>query len=496
MSRSDRPSRLVPFFEPRRIAIVGASERGMYPAGILRNLLDHGFPGEIYPVNPKRATVFGLPCYPDLAHTPAPADLAILTVPRQAVLLTLRQCLATGVPAALIISAGFAEADNAGRRMQAEISDLLRNPSSLGGESGGTGLTVIGPNCAGTANIPGRVIATRLPAPPKAGPISFVSASGALMMAIYGLLADRHLGLSRLISLGNQVDVTFAESLAYVVADPQTSVVGAFVEGLPDGRTFVRAARQALTAGKPIVLVKSGRTETGQRAALTGSDRVFDAACRQFGVIRVDDVEQLVDTLQVLAAVGPALAARSLAADRPLGRVSVVTQSGGLGSLTADLCEMAGLKLPPLNDRLVARLRALPTILEFGALENPTDVRGPAVIGAASADTLAPFLEDPDTDAVILLLAKSSVRKEDAATAEAIVAASQTQDKPLLVVWVGQRYPVGEANWPLAHRFLADANMPLFRQPGDAVHALARAVDYWRFRASWLGDPEVADVLG
>ncbi|HYN87519.1 MAG TPA: CoA-binding protein [Ardenticatenaceae bacterium] len=476
--------RLDAFFNPRRIAVVGASEKGMYPAGILRNLIEYGYPGEIYPVNPRRESVFGLPCYPDVSRTPQPADLAILTIPREGVPDVLRQCLVVGVPAALIISAGFAEADDEGRRLQAEIAALVA----------GTPLTVVGPNCAGLANIPNRVVATRLPAPPKAGPVSFVSQSGALMMALYGLFADRHVGMSRLISLGNQLDVTLSESLAYLAADPQTRVIAAFVEGLQDGPVFVEALRRALEVGKPVVLIKSGRTASGERAAAThtgalvGSDRVFEAVCRQFGAIRVDDIGELVDTAQLIAAFGDRTGER--------GHISVVTQSGGLGSLTADLAELAGLHLPTPGSWLQGRLRGLDHLAGGGDLGNPADVRGPAVIGAAAAETLAPFMDDPETDVVLLLLAKAAVREEDAGTAEAIIAAARRSPKPLAVVWVGQRYLVRSPEWPLAHRLLVEAGVPLFEQPGACVRALARVIGYRRFRAAWLADGEVARATG
>ena len=479
---STESSSLDPFFRPRRIAVVGASEQGMYPAGILQNLMNYGYSGELYPVNPGRERVFGLRCYSDVTQTPCPADLAILTVPRRAVLPVLQQCLQAGIPAALIITAGFAEADQEGQQLQQEMVRLLAD----------TPLRVIGPNCAGLANIPGRVIATRLPAPPRDGPISFVSQSGALMMAFYGLFADRHIGLDRLLSLGNQVDVTLAASLAYLVAEPQTEVVGAFVEGIVDGQALVAALRQALLAGKPVVLVKSGRTAAGQRAAashtaaLAGSDRVFAAVCRQFGAIQVEDVGELVNTLQVLSAFGRRL-------DAP-GRLALVTQSGGLGSLAADLSQMAGLDLPAPGETIRATLRALPFLLDFDNLGNPADVRGAGVIGQNTAKTLAPFMVDPNSDAVVLLLAKSSVREQDAQTAAAIVSVARQYEKPLLVVWVGQRQPIGESAWPPAETILLQGGVPVFSQPGDCIRALGRAVAYWGFRRSWLAGVE--DGLG
>ena len=478
MSKSTDPSRLDSFFNPRRIAIVGASERGMYPAGILRNLLEYGYSGDIYPVNPKRQTVFGLPCYPDVTQTPQRADLAILTIPRRAVLPTLRQCLTAGIPAVLIITAGFAEADDEGRRLQDEMATLLEDAP----------LTVVGPNCAGLANIPGHVIATRLPAAPRAGGVSLVSQSGALMMALYGVFADRHIGMNRLLSLGNQVDVTLSEGLAYLADDAQTGVIAVFMEGLGDGRAFVDGLRRALIAGKPVVLIKSGRTTTGQRAAAThtaaiaGSNSVFQAVCRQFSVLLVDDVREMLDTIQILDTFGKRLAGR--------GNVTVVTQSGGMGSLTADLSELVGLRLPPMSAALEAQLRTLPHLASLSVLGNPTDVRGASVLGPTTAETLAPFMSDPNSDIVLLLLAKSAVREQDAATAEAIIATRNAFDKPLVVVWVGQRYPAEPTAWPLAYRMLVEAGVPLFEQSSDGVRALARACAYWRFRNEWLTDPE------
>ena len=469
---------LDPFFTPRRIALVGASEQGMYPAGILRNLLNYGFDGQLYPVNPRRDTVFGLPAYPDVTQTPQPPDLAVLTVPRRAVLPVLRQCVQAGVRAASVITAGFAEADEEGRRLQAEMAAFLHDKP----------LRVLGPNCAGNANIPGRVIAARLPAPPLPGPVSFVSQSGALMMALYGLFHDRRLGLDRLLSLGNQVDVSLADSLSYLACAPETTAIGAFVEGLDDGAAFVAALGDLLRAGKPLALVKSGRTAAGGQAAathtaaLTGSNRVFEAVCRQFGVALVDDVGDMVDTLQLFAAFGPHL--------RGAQRLAIVTQSGGLGSLSADLAQTAGLDLPAYGETVQGRLRQLPFLLTFGDLGNPADVRGEPVIAQNTIATLAPFMEDPHTGAVLLLLAKSAVSEQAAETAQAIVTVARQFEKPLLVVWTGQRQPVGEIQWRPAATILDEAGVPLFDQPSNCIGALSRAVAYWRFREAWLADDE------
>lgn len=470
--------RLDPFFNPRRIAIIGASERGMYPSGVMRNLLDYGYSGEIYPVNPRRTSVFGLEAYPDITQTPEVPDLAVLIVPRKAVLGSLEQCVEKGVPAALVISAGFNEADEEGKALQAQMSKFIAaNP-----------IAVIGPNCAGLADMHTRAISTRLPVPPQTGTVSFVSQSGALMMAIYGLIADRKIGMNRLLSLGNQVDVDLSESIAYLTADEKTQVIGAFIEGLKDAPAFAKALRDALTAGKPLVLLKSGRTESGQAAAAThtaalaGSAKVFDAVCRQYGAIQVDDIGEMMDTLQLAATFGEKLKGK--------GKIALVTQSGGLGSLTADLTDIHGLSAPPLSEILTKQIRGLPYIPDFGLLANPCDVRGASVIGDATAQTLSPFLDDPDTDVVVLLLAKSSVREQDEATARSIVKAAQGSEKPLCVVWVGQRHPVDELAWEQGHEILRQAGIPLFAQSSDCIKALSHLFRYWRSREDWLADPE------
>lgn len=446
----------------------------MYPAGVLRSLLDYGYTGEIYPVSLSRESVFGLKAYPDITQTPEAADLAIIIVPRKAVLTSLEQCVQKGVPAAVVITAGFAESDEAGKALQAKLADFIaENP-----------ITVIGPNCAGLADMHTKAIATRLPAPPRTGGVSFVSQSGALMMALYGLFADRQIGMNRILSLGNQVDVTLAESIVYLAADEKTQVVGSFVEGIKDAPAFATALKNALIAGKPIVLLKSGRTASGQAAAAThtaalaGSAKVFDAVCEQFGAIQVNDISEMMDVLQLAALFGDKL--------KGDGKIALVSQSGGLGSLSADLVDMFGLSAPPLSATLEEKLRALPYIPDFGLLANPSDVRGSSVIGATTSQTLAPFLADPDTDAVLLLLAKSAVREQDEATAHAIVDAAKSSEKPLAVVWVGQRHPHGDPDWALGHEILRKAGIPLFAQPSDGVRAFSHLFHYWQFREKWL----------
>lgn len=480
-SMSVEPSALSHFFNPQRIAVIGASEQGMYPAGILQSLMQCGYSGAIYPINPRRATVFGLPTYPDVTQTPEPPDLAVFTLPREGVLGAIKQCAQVGVKAACLISAGFGESGDAGMQMQKEMVELAHH----------SGMAIIGPNCAGLANIPGKVIATRLPVQPRAGDISFTSQSGALMMALYGLFADRGAGMNLLVSLGNQADVTLSDTLIYLAQDPATNVAAAFLEGFADGQRFVEGVRALLTSGKPLILLKSGRTLQGQQAAAThtgalaGSDRVFSAVCRQFGVILVDDVHALVNTTCLYSTYRSHFS--------PHMRLAVVTQSGGLGSFTADLCAQNVLSTPPLNAVLQAQLQAMPHLLSFGNLENPADVRGAGVTGRKIGLTLPPFLEAPDNDLVLVLLARQMDRPEDLETAQTLIEVRQRYQKPLVVVWVGGRRVI-QSGSTRADDILQQAGIPVFEQPSDAVQAIGRIGSYLRRRQSWLNDPERTDA--
>ncbi len=454
------------FFTPQSIALVGASERGMYPAGILQNLQRYGYGGRVYPVNPRRSAVFDLPCFPSLTALPERPDLVVVLVPRDAVPGVVDECLDLDIKAAIIISAGFRESDADG----AILEETLRSRIT------GSELAIIGPNCAGLANMTTGMVVTRLPAAPLAGNVGFVSASGALMMAVQGVFADLHLGLSRLVSLGNQMDVDLGDMLAYLVDDADTAVIGAFVEGLDDGRRFVQAAAAAQQAGKPFVLVKSGRTVAGQQAAAThtaalaGSDRIFQSVCQQAGVAVVDDMSDLARTLQLFAA---------WSGRYPTGRrLALVTQSGGMGSLTADLATLAGFVLPDLSPAVQAHLRAMPHLLTFDDFGNPADVRGAGAVGAAAALTLAPFLEDPAFDVVIVLLAKSAVEERELATAHALAELAATTQKPFCVVWVGQRHVATSEQTAQPLQILADAGIPVFDQSSDCIAALAKVVDW------------------
>lgn len=462
---TDHGAALDGLFSPRVTVHIGASESGVYPAQIFQGLMISDT--ELYAVNPNRESVFGLPCYASVAKLPRRADLAIITVPRQFVAGALSECIAAGVRAAVVISSGFAEAGAEGATLQHKIEELSRD------------ILVLGPNCAGFANIADNIIATRLAAPSKRGGLSFVSQSGALMMALHGSFSERGIGLRQLVSVGNQAGLRAEDILAHFVQDPETRVISAFLEGLRDGGRFARALQESLVAGKPVVLVKSGRTDVGQRlasthtAAVAGEERVFESVCRQYGAVLVDDVDEMLSTSLLFERLG----------SLPMERIAYITQSGGLGSLTGDIAKLAGLEPRAFSPKLEARLRRDKAVPDYQPILNPIDLRGDSMRGAGIAATTAPFFESEEVDLVVLLFAKSPNRSVEKETAEAVISLRDRFGKPVIVVWVGQFEP---AEGVPATRLMQRGGIPVFESSGAALRALSRVAAWRAYRAAYL----------
>lgn len=459
----DRIRAVADLLSPKVVVHIGASESGIYPSDIFRSLL--ASPVTLYAVNPHRREVFGQPCLASVADLPKreqgeeKADLAILTIPAAAVPAALADCIEAGIGQAVIISSGFAEAGAEGRALQTRIEAL------------GDRIRILGPNCAGFANVTEGITAARLYSPAAKGCISLISQSGALMMALHGAFAEKGAGLRAVVSVGNQAGFKVSDFLNHFATDPGTEVVAAFIEGMSDGAEFVNAAKKCLAAGKPVIAVKSGRTELGKRlaathtAALVGEGKVFEAVCRQYGIILVDDIEDLV-------------AAASLAAatiHSSLGHIAWIAQSGGLGSLVGDLAKAAAIEPEPLPP-------------ELGAALNPVDLGGDCMRGMAIKDTLLRFLNHNQVDSVVVLFAKNPNRDIEVETSEGIIAARDASGKPVIVVWVGPTLPVSgglELNRS-ALLELSRAGIPLFSSPGPAVRALGRLKTWRGFRDEWI----------
>lgn len=442
-------------FEPISIAVIGATERPQYGGRFVANLQAGGFRGRLYPVNPNRETVFGLRCYPSIAAVPEPVDLAAIIIPAPKVPEALAQCAAAGVRAAVVISAGFAETGPDGAALQEQLARVARRG----------GLRVLGPNCLGLANVAAGIWATAstpisAAALPRTGPIGLVSQSGASAFGpLLTAFRDREIGLRMIVSTGNEADLDLAEVVQYLLADPEIRVVAAFLEGVRRPEAFLECLDQALLAGKPLVLVKIGRSGVGQRAAatptaaLTGSDAVHEALFRQRGVVRVDDDDALAEVTALLAR-----------APLPRGdRVGVISHSGGITGLLGDKIGEQGLHVPPLAEGTVQRLAAI--LAGRGAATNPADITT-----HFQRETFREMLELISADENVDLVAVATAGSRE--VVQRVIDAAAASGKPTVYVWTGSL----DDRDGLPH--LRASGLPVFHLPGRAARALRQLVDY------------------
>jgi acetyl coenzyme A synthetase (ADP forming)-like protein len=453
-------SSLQPFFQPQTVAVVGASPReGSIGGELFRNVLRGEFLGTCFPVNKKAAPVAGVHAYPTVAAIGEPIDLAVICLPGGAVLEAAAEALAAGVRALCVISAGFAEVGAEGAARQQELVALVRSH----------GARLLGPNCLGIAAAAPQLNATFGPRALPPGNVGFSSQSGALGLAVLERAAERQLGLSAFVSVGNKADISSNDLLEYWEDDPATGVVLLYLESFGNPRKFGRVARR-VARSKPIVAMKAGRTSAGARAAsshtaaLAGSEAAVNALFDQAGVLRVDTLEELLDVTGLLA--GQPL---------PRGRnVAVLTNAGGLGILCADACEGAGLTLPSLADSTVEALRSV--LPAEASVANPIDMLGSAV-GVTYERTLPLLLDDPGIDAVIVLFVPPVVAGADEVAEAVVRAVPGDADKPVLVAIIsGGGTPQALLTAPVAS----------FAYPESAARALGRAAA----RAEWLRRPQ------
>jgi acetate---CoA ligase (ADP-forming) len=452
---------LRPFFQPRSVAVIGASpRRGTIGGELFRNILDADFTGAVYPVNRGGDPVGGVAGYPAIADLPEAVDLAVVCVPGRAVFGAAEAALATGCKALCVISAGFAETGADGAARQERLLALVR----------AHGARLVGPNCLGIASSVTRLNATFARRALPSGRVAFSSQSGALGLALLEEADARGLGLSSFVSIGNKADVSSNDLLEYWEEEDQTDVVLLYLESFGNPRKFARVAGRVART-KPLLAMRSGTSRAGARAAsshtaaLASSDAAVDALFWQAGVLRARTLEELLD-------------AAVLFSTQPLprgNRVAVLTNAGGLGILCADACDSAGLTLPELSSETVAALRLV--IPEEASVTNPVDVLGSATAATYKA-VLPLILGDPGIDAMIALFVPPVVATA-ADVANEIARTAAGADKPVLsVVMSAEGAPEGS-----------------FAYPESAARALGLAAR----RAAWLrrptGDvPELEDV--
>ncbi|GAB3137912.1 acetate--CoA ligase family protein [Microbispora hainanensis] len=412
-------------FNPRSIALVGATDKSGWSISTLTNLRTHGFRGPVHLVNPRGGVVHGEQAHRSLSGIPGQVDLAYVMVPTTAVLSVLREGAKLGIRHYVILTAGFGETGPEGAALEVEVVDFAREND----------LTVLGPNGNGFINAAADVTPYGLPIPSPLlrGPVGVVLQSGALASSVLGFAQARNVGISLLTSMGNESLVTVTDVIDYLVDDPATKAIALFLESVRDPAAFSRAARRALLAGKPIVALKIGRSRLASRTAqahtgaLVGDDNVIDAAFRQLGVVRVRSLEDLIITAGLLAEVGPL----------PGPRIGVVTPSGGASEIIADRAEDEGLELPAFAPETVARLREI--VPAFGTVQNPLDVTGYVLIDRTLLGrALEAVTADPGVDAVMLLSDLPRVAPPDPAPVYATYSASAKRmaEAPMPVVVV------------------------------------------------------------
>ncbi len=446
---------LTPLFAPRGVAVVGASRN---PAKLghrlVQNLIASGFPGDIFPVNPSGEAILGKDAVTRAEDVPRGLDLALVSLPATAVVPAVRALGTRGCRMCVVLASGFGETGRTGRDAQEEIEAIART----------TGMRIVGPNCMGVVNVPGRLNASYFwDVPWQPGALSFVSQSGAYGGLFFREVRERSLGVAKFLSIGNQSDLGFTECLAWLADDPDTRVVGLFVEGIRDGRAFVAAARR-LAGAKPVVALKGGRAEAGRRAAgshtgsLAGTWETYRAAFAAAGIVVVDETEELFDAMVTLEA----------HASRPPrdAAVAVLTISGGPSVVAADAAEAAGLRVPVLPDE---RRRALRTHLpEFGADANPVDLT-PQMEPAGFAPSVRVVLEAPEVSGAVAI----DIGLDRPEYAEALAAAQAATGKPVVACTV---------DTPDMDRRLRAAGIPLVPGPERAVRAYRALVRHASLR--------------
>jgi acetyltransferase len=451
-------STLDPILRPKSIAVIGAS-RNPNTIGwhILDNLLEHGFNGPVYPINPHAGAIHSIQAYPSISAVPGPVDLGVVVVPKEHVIGVVRECIDSGVKGLVVISAGFKEVGGAGIERERELAELVR----------ARGIRMVGPNCMGVINNASDIgmNATFAPATPPPGPVAFMSQSGAMGASVLDYAGSLGIGISSFVSAGNKADVSGNDLLEFWRDDPDTKVILMYLESLGNPATFVKLARR-ITINKPVCVVKSGRSGAGARAAashtgaLAATDLAIDAIISQAGAMRVDTVGELFDLAMALS-------------NQPLpasNRVAIVTNAGGPGIIIADACEANGLEVAGLARETEDKLRT--RLPEEASVKNPVDL-----IASANPESyefaLSCVYDDPNIDAAIAAFVPPlGIQTKDVAAALVRVNARHPE-KPLLAVLMGrQGLPAGVAE-------LHDARIPPFVFPESAARALGMM---WRYR--------------
>ncbi|HEX8948644.1 MAG TPA: acetate--CoA ligase family protein [Dissulfurispiraceae bacterium] len=449
---------LDPLFNPNSIAVIGASKDPKKVGyAVLHNLIQFGYRGKLFPINPSAGEILGLKACPKASEAGEAIDLAVIAVPARFVPESLLDCAAAGIRATVILSAGFKESGGEGVKLEEELKGIGREHN----------IRILGPNCLGIINTSNLMNATFAGGMLPPGRIAFFSQSGALGIAILDWALGNNIGFSKFISLGNKADLNEIDFIEYFMDDPETDVILGYIEDVVDGRRFLETARKA-TKAKPIILMKSGGTEAGARAAsshtgaLAGSEIAFNAAFKQTGIIKAEGIQDLFDT--ALAFSGSKLPAGN--------RLLIITNAGGPGIIAADTAERLGIRLPQMSKETIDAISGL--LPHTASLYNPVDLIGDAT-SERYAVVLQKAVQDSYVDGIVVILTPQAMTDVEN-TADIIIETSRATERPIIDAFMG------EMRVRDSIQKLKENSVPSFSYPEAAVRAFKRLYDYntWR----------------
>ncbi len=447
------------FFAPKSVAIIGASDNTKkFGHVILKNYMDMGFTGNIYPINPGHDSILGIKCYKSVLDVHDDIDSAVIVVPPKAANDALKDCVKKRIEAVVMITAGYRETGGAGICREQELKSIIKD----------TDTRVVGPNCIGIYDSFGKIDTLFLPdyklKRPASGNIAFISQSGAFALSILDWAATEEIGISRFVSYGNRADVDEIELLNYLRDDKKTKAIAVYLEGVRNGRDFL-ACLKKVAAKKPVVILKAGKSKSGTKAvqshtgSLAGSYEVFKGAIRQGGAIEAENTEQLFDFCRVLAYQPTAKGQR----------IAVITNGGGFGVMCADSIEKAGLSLSEFSKDTIENIKSVMP-KEYSSVHNPLDLIGDADVRRFEV-AINNVLKDRNVDAVIIvtLLQTASLGPE---IVDVIASANERSKKPIIVSASGGEYT------QLLLRSLEKDSIPAYPSPDRAVSAMKTLIEY------------------
>jgi len=440
------------FFKPRSIAVVGASnDSRKIGHAALKNIIISDYQCKVYPINLKEKYILGLKCYKKIGDVPESIDLVLVSVPAPIVPQILRECVEKKVKYVIIISSGFGEVGN--HELENKLKEIIKNSN----------MRVLGPNVMGYKNASDGLDASFVFGNPRKGNVALISQSGALGIGMIYLANNEFMGVSKIIGVGNKIDIDDDDLIDYFAEDPDTKVIGVYVESVKEGRSFMNSIKKC---NKPVLVVKAGRSKAGARAAashtgsMAGSDRIYSAAIKQAGGIRCRDIVELFDMARALAGQPPAKG----------NRVGIITNGGGLGILLTDACEANGLVVPKLSKTTYRKIdEILPDLVKPN---NPVDLVADAGFVRYEAATKI-LLEDPNIDGIIVASVHGGYARPREYTAAILKMVREQKlheayQKPILATWVGGRefedmvwdlksagVPIYPSSWRTARSMLA-----------------------------------------